>query len=145
MIIIALMTAYSSQIICSYDDEGVCVPVTMMMLGWPLISDPLSALSTRCDPGELVKILNDLFARFDRLAADTGCLRIKLLGDCYYCVAGLPLSRPGETGTLHWNIMTEVIPSVQTTPTAACSWPGTWSRPSGRWGRPAGRRSSTWE
>ena len=63
----------------------------------------MSALSTRCDPGELVKILNDLFARFDRLAADTGCLRIKLLGDCYYCVAGLPLSRPGETGTLEHN------------------------------------------
>ena len=51
-------------------------------------------LSTRCDPGELVKILNDLFGRFDRLSQDTGCLRIKLLGDCYYCVAGLPISRP---------------------------------------------------
>jgi hypothetical protein len=22
------------------------------------------------------------------------CLRIKLLGDCYYCVAGLPVARP---------------------------------------------------
>ena len=52
-----------------------------------------AALSTRCDPGELVRILNDLFARFDRVAADENCLRIKLLGDCYYCVAGLPVSR----------------------------------------------------
>ena len=25
---------------------------------------------------------------------DTNCLRIKLLGDCYYCVCGLPTSRP---------------------------------------------------
>ena len=22
------------------------------------------------------------------------CLRIKILGDCYYCVSGLPISRP---------------------------------------------------
>ncbi len=27
---------------------------------------------------------------------DSNCLRIKLLGDCYYCVAGLPVARPGE-------------------------------------------------
>ena len=53
----------------------------------------LSALSTHCDPGELVKILNDLFARFDKLANEESCLRIKLLGDCYYCVAGLPVAR----------------------------------------------------
>ena len=35
-----------------------------------------------------------LFARFDRLAQDNFCLRIKLLGDCYYCVSGLPEARP---------------------------------------------------
>ena len=45
------------------------------------------------------RMLNELFARFDRLAADNACLRIKLLGDCYYgdcyyCVSGLPDSRP---------------------------------------------------
>ena len=71
----------------------------MMILMTSNLRSP-SALSTRCDPGELVKILNDLFARFDRLAADTGCLRIKLLGDCYYCVAGLPLSRPGPDNNI---------------------------------------------
>lgn len=32
--------------------------------------------------------------RFDRLAAEHHCLRIKLLGDCYYCVSGLPEPRP---------------------------------------------------
>lgn len=32
--------------------------------------------------------------RFDRLAAEHHCLRIKLLGDCYYCVSGLPEARP---------------------------------------------------
>lgn len=35
-----------------------------------------------------------LFCRFDRLAAEHHCLRIKLLGDCYYCVSGLPEPRP---------------------------------------------------
>lgn len=37
--------------------------------------------------------MNDLFARFDMLANEESCLRIKLLGDCYYCVAGLPSAR----------------------------------------------------
>lgn len=53
-----------------------------------------TALSCNCSAQQLVRILNDLFARFDRLAEVTQCLRIKLLGDCYYCVAGLPLPRP---------------------------------------------------
>ncbi|XP_044750302.1 adenylyl cyclase 78C [Coccinella septempunctata] len=49
-----------------------------------------TALASRCTAYELVRILNDLFARFDRLADENHCLRIKLLGDCYYCVSGLP-------------------------------------------------------
>nr|CAD7394065.1 unnamed protein product [Timema cristinae] len=53
-----------------------------------------SALASRCSPQELVRVLNDLFARFDKLAAENHCLRIKLLGDCYYCVSGLPRARP---------------------------------------------------
>ncbi|KAB0798774.1 hypothetical protein PPYR_06654 [Photinus pyralis] len=52
-----------------------------------------TALATQCSAQELVRILNDLFARFDRLAAENHCLRIKLLGDCYYCVSGLPTPR----------------------------------------------------
>ncbi|XP_073647806.1 adenylate cyclase type 3 isoform X6 [Tursiops truncatus] len=75
-------------------------------------------LSSACSAQELVKLLNELFARFDKLAADfrpplrpllslpltTPCrggtqdlpfqkyhqLRIKILGDCYYCICGLP-------------------------------------------------------
>ncbi|XP_076361837.1 adenylate cyclase type 8-like isoform X2 [Tachypleus tridentatus] len=49
-----------------------------------------TALASCCSAHELVKVLNDLFARFDRLAHENHCLRIKLLGDCYYCVSGLP-------------------------------------------------------
>ncbi|CAG9782710.1 unnamed protein product [Diatraea saccharalis] len=50
-------------------------------------------LSSKCSAQELVKLLNELFARFDRLASENNCLRIKLLGDCYFCVSGLPESR----------------------------------------------------
>ncbi|GAB6028424.1 hypothetical protein CHUAL_002584 [Chamberlinius hualienensis] len=50
-------------------------------------------LASHCSAQELVKVLNDLFARFDRLAEENHCLRIKLLGDCYYCVSGLPEAR----------------------------------------------------
>ena len=32
--------------------------------------------------------------RFDKLANEHHCLRIKLLGDCYYCVCGIPDARP---------------------------------------------------
>ncbi|GLG93789.1 Adenylyl cyclase 78C, partial [Gryllus bimaculatus] len=52
-----------------------------------------TALASRCSAEQLVRVLNDLFARFDKLAAETHCLRIKLLGDCYYCVSGLPRER----------------------------------------------------
>ncbi|KAI8515270.1 Adenylate cyclase type 5 [Branchiostoma belcheri] len=51
-------------------------------------------LSSQCTAQELVKTLNELFARFDKLAAENHCLRIKILGDCYYCVSGLPEPRP---------------------------------------------------
>ncbi|PIK62428.1 Adenylate cyclase type 5, partial [Apostichopus japonicus] len=51
-------------------------------------------LSSQCTAQELVKILNELFARFDKLAQENHCLRIKILGDCYYCVSGLPDPRP---------------------------------------------------
>ncbi|KAH1023903.1 hypothetical protein HUJ05_003481 [Dendroctonus ponderosae] len=53
-----------------------------------------TTLSDQCTAEELVRILNELFARFDKLAAEHHCLRIKLLGDCYYCVSGLPEPRP---------------------------------------------------
>ncbi|XP_023931289.1 Ca(2+)/calmodulin-responsive adenylate cyclase-like [Lingula anatina] len=47
-------------------------------------------LSSQCTAQELVRILNELFSRFDKLANENCCLRIKILGDCYYCVSGLP-------------------------------------------------------
>ncbi|XP_066530225.1 adenylate cyclase type 2b isoform X2 [Hoplias malabaricus] len=51
-------------------------------------------LASDCSPGELVHMLNELFGKFDQIAKDNDCMRIKILGDCYYCVSGLPESLP---------------------------------------------------
>ncbi|XP_037690590.1 adenylate cyclase type 4 isoform X2 [Choloepus didactylus] len=51
-------------------------------------------LASECSPKELVLMLNELFGKFDQIAKEHECMRIKILGDCYYCVSGLPLSLP---------------------------------------------------
>ncbi|KAG8265227.1 Adenylate cyclase type 3 [Homalodisca vitripennis] len=53
-----------------------------------------TAISSTYSASELVKILNELFARFDRLSERYNQLRIKILGDCYYCISGAPRERP---------------------------------------------------
>lgn len=53
-------------------------------------------LSEQLSASDLVKTLNELFGRFDQIAQDNQCMRIKILGDCYYCVSGLPVSRPNH-------------------------------------------------
>ncbi len=50
-------------------------------------------LAYQFEPPELVNILNKLFAKFDQKAKELDCMRIKILGDCYYCVSGLPIPR----------------------------------------------------
>ncbi|KAK3584553.1 hypothetical protein CHS0354_030558 [Potamilus streckersoni] len=47
-------------------------------------------LAAECTAPELVKMLNELFGRFDQIAEKNKCMRIKILGDCYHCVSGLP-------------------------------------------------------
>ena len=47
-------------------------------------------LTASLSANDLVETLNELFGRFDESAEKNHCLRIKLLGDCYYCVSGLP-------------------------------------------------------
>lgn len=47
-------------------------------------------LTDKLKPDELVETLNELYGRFDESAEKYSCLRIKLLGDCYYCISGLP-------------------------------------------------------
>lgn len=46
-------------------------------------------LTTTLTVQELVTLLHDLYARFDLAASNFKVQRIKFLGDCYYCVAGL--------------------------------------------------------
>uniref|UniRef100_A0A8C5ECU8 adenylate cyclase n=1 Tax=Gouania willdenowi TaxID=441366 RepID=A0A8C5ECU8_GOUWI len=53
-------------------------------------------LASDCAPGELVHMLNELFGKFDQIAKENECMRIKILGDCYYCVSGLPVSLPNH-------------------------------------------------
>ncbi|XP_023095417.2 adenylate cyclase type 2 isoform X1 [Prionailurus viverrinus] len=53
-------------------------------------------LASDCSPGELVHMLNELFGKFDQIAKENECMRIKILGDCYYCVSGLPISLPNH-------------------------------------------------
>ncbi|PFX15541.1 Adenylate cyclase type 6 [Stylophora pistillata] len=46
-------------------------------------------LSSKCTAEELIITLNELFANFDKIGTKNSCQRIKILGDCYYCIAGL--------------------------------------------------------
>ncbi|XP_039301150.1 adenylate cyclase type 5-like [Nilaparvata lugens] len=54
-----------------------------------------TSLSDQCTAQELVRLLNELFARFDRLAQEHYCLRIKLLGTattaCPVCLSRDPI------------------------------------------------------
>ena len=47
-------------------------------------------LSESLGPYELVKLLNDIFAIFDRRLEEFGLEKIKTIGDCYMVVAGVP-------------------------------------------------------
>ena len=49
-------------------------------------------MSSNKSADQLVRLLNDLFGRFDRLCELNNCEKISTLGDCYYCVAGCPIA-----------------------------------------------------
>ncbi|XP_062132077.1 adenylyl cyclase X E-like isoform X1 [Drosophila sulfurigaster albostrigata] len=51
-------------------------------------------LTTTLSVEELVTVLHDLYASFDVAASFYRAQRIKFLGDCYYCVAGLSVPDP---------------------------------------------------
>ncbi|BET03242.1 CurlyCc [Nesidiocoris tenuis] len=70
-------------------------------------------LSERLSASDLVKTLNELFSRFDQLAQENQCMRIKILGDCYYCVSGLPVSRPNHASNCV-NMGLEMIDCIAT-------------------------------
>ncbi len=47
--------------------------------------------STTVSPDVLIKVLNDIFTRFDAIADKNGLEKIKTIGDAYMAVAGLPV------------------------------------------------------
>jgi adenylate cyclase len=50
-------------------------------------------MSSQKSAGDLVKLLNDLFSRFDQRAEALGLEKIKTIGDAYMAVGGLPIPR----------------------------------------------------
>ena len=50
-------------------------------------------MSSEKSASELVKLLNDLFTRFDQRAESLGLEKIKTIGDAYMAVGGLPIPR----------------------------------------------------
>ena len=50
-------------------------------------------MSATKSPADLVKLLNDLFTRFDKRAEELGLEKIKTIGDAYMAVGGLPIPR----------------------------------------------------
>ena len=69
-----------------------------------------TALSTILTSENLVRTLNGLFAEFDKAAEKHGCTRIRILGDCYYCVSGLP--EASRTGILSKNRKSQALESL---------------------------------
>jgi len=53
-----------------------------------------TALSAQLGPIMIVNMLNDVFGRFDDLAAKYGLEKIKTIGDCYMLVGGIPDRSP---------------------------------------------------
>jgi adenylate cyclase len=53
-----------------------------------------TALAARLGPVMIVNMLNDIFGRFDDLAAQHGLEKIKTIGDCYMLVGGIPDRSP---------------------------------------------------
>ena len=72
-------------------------------------------LTVALRPDQLVATLNELFGRFDQAAAARDCLRIKLIGDCYLAVSGLPTPTPlHASNALHLGLdMLDVIREVR--------------------------------
>jgi len=50
-------------------------------------------LSSRANPQDMVRMLNDIFSIFDKISAKYGLEKIKTIGDCYMAAAGIPIRR----------------------------------------------------
>jgi class 3 adenylate cyclase len=57
-------------------------------------------LSQRIPPAEVVRLLNEVFSRFDAMALSHGLEKIKTIGDAYMVVGGLPSPRPDHAAAV---------------------------------------------
>ena len=73
----------SKRIADSYTDTTVLFADLVGFTPW----------AQRTDPNQVVSFLDDLFSRFDELAASCGVEKIKTIGDSYMAVAGAPEPR----------------------------------------------------
>ncbi|ERL84962.1 hypothetical protein D910_02385 [Dendroctonus ponderosae] len=53
-----------------------------------------TVMTKKLNINALLETLNELFGRFDDASDRLKVIRIKFLGDCYYCVSGLPPEPP---------------------------------------------------
>jgi len=56
--------------------------------------------SAREEPEQTVALLNDMFGRFDEIAADLGLQPIKTTGDAYMVAGGVPVPRPDHAAAI---------------------------------------------
>ncbi|MDP6873880.1 MAG: adenylate/guanylate cyclase domain-containing protein [Alphaproteobacteria bacterium] len=57
-------------------------------------------MSATMSPEDLVKLLNEVFSRFDQLVDKYGLEKIKTIGDCYMVAAGVPRARADHAQAL---------------------------------------------
>ncbi len=57
-------------------------------------------LTARLSPREVVKLLDDIFSRFDHIAAELGLEKIKTIGDAYMAVGSLPTQLENHAGAV---------------------------------------------
>ncbi len=53
-----------------------------------------TSLTSEAAPEELIRVLNEIFSEFDRLAVTHGLEKIKTIGDAYMVVGGIPEPNP---------------------------------------------------
>ncbi|MDH2385775.1 adenylate/guanylate cyclase domain-containing protein [Bradyrhizobium sp. CER78] len=70
-----------------------------------------TALSATMSSTALVTMLNELFARFDRIVARRGLEKIKTIGDCYMVASGVPHARDDHLQVL-MSVALEILDEV---------------------------------
>ncbi len=72
-------------------------------------------MSAEMEPNEMVDQLNEVFSRFDALAAQFGCEKIRTIGDAYMVAAGVPTPREDHAQAIS-SMALEMLDYARTTP-----------------------------